>query len=97
MVKLYFLSCSDPAVLTLQLPLCFTRVLVFGLSPLASQSQGLVARSLLMLTLDQFFTLSNAQLLYYSHLNTGFLNAECKVKFYQPSCWLYSVPNLLVF
>ena len=22
---------------------------------------------------------------------------DCKVKFYQPSCWLYSVPNLLVF
>ena len=21
----------------------------------------------------------------------------CKVEFYQPSCWLYSVPNLLVF
>ena len=22
---------------------------------------------------------------------------DCKVEFYQPSCWLYSVPNLLVF
>ena len=22
---------------------------------------------------------------------------DCKVKFYQPSCWLYFVPNLLVF
>ena len=22
---------------------------------------------------------------------------DCKVKFYQPSCWLYSVPNLFVF
>ena len=22
---------------------------------------------------------------------------SCKVEFYQPSCWLYSVPNLLVF
>ena len=21
----------------------------------------------------------------------------CKVEFYQPSCWLYSMPNLLVF
>ena len=21
---------------------------------------------------------------------------DCKVEFYQPSCWLYSVPNLLV-
>ena len=24
-------------------------------------------------------------------------DAECKVEFYQPSCWLYSVPNFLVF
>ena len=24
-------------------------------------------------------------------------NKKCKVEFYQPSCWLYSVPNLLVF
>ena len=22
---------------------------------------------------------------------------DCKVEFYQPSCWFYSVPNLLVF
>ena len=22
---------------------------------------------------------------------------SCKVEFYQPFCWLYSVPNLLVF
>ena len=22
---------------------------------------------------------------------------DCKVEFYQPTCWLYSVPNLLVF
>ena len=22
---------------------------------------------------------------------------DCKVEFYQPSCWLYSVPNFLVF
>ena len=22
---------------------------------------------------------------------------DCEVEFYQPSCWLYSVPNLLVF
>ena len=22
---------------------------------------------------------------------------DCKVEFYQPSCWLYSVSNLLVF
>ena len=22
---------------------------------------------------------------------------DCKVEYYQPSCWFYSVPNLLVF
>ena len=36
MARLYFLSCSDPTVLTLQLPACFTCVLHFGKSPLAS-------------------------------------------------------------
>ena len=29
-------------------------------------------------------------------LLVGWLGS-CKVKFKQPSCWLYSVPNLLVF
>ena len=38
MTRLYFLSCSDLAVLTLQLPTCFTRVLDFGESPFTSQS-----------------------------------------------------------
>ena len=36
MTILYFLSCSDLAVLTLQLPTCFTRVLDSGESPLTS-------------------------------------------------------------
>ena len=28
----------------------------------------------------------------------SFFNVQiCKVEFNQPSCWLYSVPNLLVF
>ena len=59
LARLYFLSCSDPTILTLQLPACFTRVLHFGKSPLASQSRDLVASCLLMHTLDQFFTLSH--------------------------------------
>ena len=25
------------------------------------------------------------------------INSLCKVEFYQPSCWLYSEPNFLVF
>ena len=76
MARLYFFSCSDPAILTLQLPACFTRVLASSISPLASQSQDPVARSLLKHTLDQFFTLSHTQPLHYSHLNTRFLNAK---------------------
>ena len=24
-------------------------------------------------------------------------NSGCKIEFYQPSCWLYSMPNLLIF
>ena len=76
MAKLYFLSCNDPAILTLQLSACFTRILDSGESPLASQSRDLVARCLLMHTLDQFFTFSHTQPLHYSHLNTWFLNTE---------------------
>ena len=29
-------------------------------------------------------------------INLRFLHINCKVEFNQPSCWLYSVPNLLV-
>ena len=31
------------------------------------------------------------------HFFTLLFHISCKVEFYQPSCWLYSVPNLLVF
>ena len=75
-VRLYFLSCSDPAILTLQLPACFAYMLDSGESPLASQSRGPITKCLLMHTLDQFFTLFQTQSLYYFYLNTGFLNAE---------------------
>ena len=47
MAKVYFLFCSDPAVLTLQLPTCFTRVHNSSESPLASQSRVPVTRMLL--------------------------------------------------
>ena len=79
MARLYFLSCSDSVVLTLQLPTCFTRMPHFGESPLTSQSRDPVASCLLMHTLDQFFTLSRTQPLHYSHLNIGFLNAKLQV------------------
>ena len=44
--RLYFLSCSDPTVITLQLPACFTSVLDSRESPLASQLQVPIAKSL---------------------------------------------------
>ena len=32
------------------------------------------------------------------HLPTSTINNDnCKLEFYQTSCWLYSVPNLLIF
>ena len=74
--RLYFLSCSDLAVLTLQLPACSTRVLDSDKSPLTSQLRDPIVSCLLMHTLDQFFTHSHTQPLHYSHLNTGFLNVE---------------------
>ena len=76
LAKLYFLFYNDPAVLTLQLPACFTCVLHFGKSPLVSQLRFPVASHFLLHTLDQIFTLSHTQPLHYSHLNTWFLNAE---------------------
>ena len=72
--RLYFLSCSDLVILTLQLPTCFTCVLDSGESPLASQS----LEASWLRTLDQFFTLSYTQPLHYSQLNTRFLNADYK-------------------
>jgi len=68
MARLYFLSYNDLAVLTLQLPTCFTPVTHFGESPVVS--------CLLMHTLDQFFPLSHTQPLHYSYLKIGFLNSE---------------------
>ena len=74
--KLYFLSCSDPVVLTLHLLACFTRVLHFGESPITSQLRVQSQVTFLLHTLDQIFTLSHTQPLHYSHLNTGFLNTK---------------------
>ena len=48
MVRLYFLSCSDPVVLTLQLLACSTCVTHFDEVPLASQLRDLIASCLLI-------------------------------------------------
>ena len=97
MVRLYFLSCNNPAVLTLKLPTCFTRVLDFGGSPLVSQSWVLVVRSLWLHTFDQFFTLSHTQPLHYSYLNTRFLNAELQLQANLAWNKANSLFNLIIF
>ena len=83
MARLYFLSCSDLVVLTLQLLACSTCVTNSGESPLVSQLRGPVASHLFFHTLDQFFTLSHTQPLHYSHLNTKFLNTELQANLTQ--------------
>ena len=81
--RLYFLSCSDLAVLTLHLPACFTSVLHFSKSPLVSQSRVQSRITFLLHTLDQIFTLSHIQPIHYSHLNIGFLNVELQANLAQ--------------
>ena len=81
--RLYFLSCSDLAVLTLHLPACFTSVLHFGKSPLVSQSRVQSRITFLLHTLDQIFTLFHTQPIHYSHLNIGFLNVELQANLAQ--------------
>ena len=71
LVKLYFLSCSTPAVVTLQFPACFTRVAFWWVANRES-----VARLLWMHTTWVFFTLSHTQPLHNSHLNTRYLIAK---------------------
>ena len=81
LAKLYFLFCNDLVVLTLQLLACFTCVLHFGKSPLASQLRFPVASHFLLHILYQILTLSHTQSLHYSHQNTWFLNAELQANF----------------
>ena len=83
--RLYFLSCSAPAVVTLQLPACFTRVTLWWLA-----SHDSVSRFLLNAHILSFFTLSHTQPLHYSHLNTKFLHAELQVNLAQnkANTWL---------
>ena len=72
----HFLSCSVPVVVTLLLPVCFTRVAFLRVT-----SREPLVRSSRENTLEcthalEFFTLSHTQPLHNSHLNTGYLIAE---------------------
>ena len=84
-----FLSSSAPAVVTLQLPACFTCVAfwqVISHEPLAI----LVARMLLNVHTFEIFTLSHTQSLHDSHLNIKYLIAELQANLAQnkANTWL---------
>ena len=72
LARLLFLSCSAPAVITLQLSACFKRVAFWWIA----SRQDPVLRNFQMHTFLNFFTLSHTQLLHYSHLNIGYLIAK---------------------
>ena len=76
MTSLYFLSCSAPAGITLQLLACLANVqLLAACKPRATREiQSQV--SAILHNLEHFFTLSHALLLHDSHLNTGLLIAK---------------------
>ena len=76
MASLYFLSCSAPAGMTLQLLACLARVQHFGgLQPQATREIQLRALASLH-SLEQFFTLSHTLPLHDSHINTRLLIAK---------------------
>ena len=76
MASLYFLSCSTPAGMTLQLLACLARVqLLAACKPRVTRKiQSRVLASLH--NLEHFFTLSHTLTLHDSHLNTGLLIAK---------------------
>ena len=90
--KLYFLSCSALAVMTLQFPACFARVALWWLA-----SREIQLRLLLNAYNLSLFTLSHTQPLHYSHLNTGFLHVELQANLARnkANIWLIKF-NLIV-
>ena len=83
LAKLSFLSYSAPAVMTLQLPACFTRVVFWRVI-----SRKLIASFNCENALEcthtlEFFTLLHTQLLHDSYLNSGDLIAEIQVNLVQ--------------
>ena len=97
MVRLYFLSCSDPAVLILQLLSCFTSVTLLTSHHLRVSREFQSWECSWMHTFDQFFTLSHIQPLHYSHLNTWFLIAKLQANLAQnkANTWLNKI-NLTI-
>ena len=75
-VRLYFLSCSDQAVMTLQFPTCSTRVTLLASHHSRVSCEFQLRNALWLHTFDQIFTLDHTQPLHNSHINTKFLITE---------------------
>ena len=83
MANLYFLSCSAPAGMMIQLLACLARVqLLAPCKPRATHE--IQSRVLATLhNLEHFFTLSHTLPLHDSHLNTGLLIAKIQANLAQ--------------
>ena len=76
MASLYFLSCSAPTGMTLQLLSCLARVQLLVVCKLRATPEIQSRVSVSLHNLEHFFTLSHSLPLHESHLNTGLLIAK---------------------
>ena len=82
LARLSFLSCSAPAVMTLQLPACFTRVLDSSES-LLQVNREFQSREAFLCTHLINSSYFHLQPLHYSYLDIGFLNTELQINLTQ--------------
>ena len=73
--SLYFLFYNAPAIMTLQLLVCFTRMAIWQVANRESLARSSCENPLNAHTF-KFITLSHTQLLHYFHLDTGYLIAK---------------------
>ena len=74
--RLYFLSCSDPTIMTFQLLVCSIHVTLLVSHHLRVSHEFQSWDALWLYTLNQIFTLFHTQPLHNFHLNTEFLITE---------------------
>ena len=73
LARLSFLSYSAPAMITLQLPACFTCVVFWRVNSREPLARSNSENPLKFTHTLEFFTFSHTQLLHDSQLNTGYL------------------------
>ena len=83
MVSLYFLSCSTPAVMMLQLLACLAHVQLLAACKLRATCEIQSRVPIFLHNLEQFFSLSYTLSLHDSHLNTGLLIAKIQTNLTQ--------------